>query len=391
MNIFEMKQNLYQIGQELASTDDKIAKAAASPADNAVDELKTLQNAKDSLQTRYNALNEQVKAKEAEDKAKLSHKAKPVDAKDRTKVAFGQLVRVAVHGKAPSSQIYQDLGASQPLADNTETNGGYFLPKTVSTNIITPPEETNPLRQLSTITNIPNLEVPILNYKIDGQSFINDTDTAQEIETAGDHVSFTRNKFKIMVPLSETVLLGSNADLSNYVMQELRNGLIAKERSVAFNPAPTADAEKHMSFYDASNNIKSISGSDMFETLMDAIDDIPEGFRDNVSIVMSQRDYHKMLLKLSNNSTTLYGVQPQDVLGYPVQFTDAAVKPIVGDFSFSHYNYDIPFFFDRDKNVQNGIWSFVLTAYMDHRIKLANAFRIVDTTSGTTSGTTAGK
>ncbi len=55
----------------------------------------------------------------------------------------------------------------------------------------------------------------------------------------------------------------------------------------------------------------------------------------------------------------------------------SAVDPIVGDFSYSHFNYDLPVTYERDKNVRTGIEDFVLTAYIDHQIKLKSAFRIV--------------
>ena len=252
------------------------------------------------------------------------------------------------------------------------------MPKTVSTNIISEPVENNPLRDISTVTQIPNLEIPRLSFTLDDDSFIEDTETAKEIEAKGDTVSFTRNKFKVMVGMSETVLLGSDANLTSYVEQGLQNGVTVKERSVAFNPNPTKDAEKHMSFYDASNNIKHVSGTDLYDAITNAVADLHEAYRENATIVMAYKDYLKIIKTLANGSATLYSAQPQSVLGKPVVFTDAAVKPIVGDFSYSHYNYDINTLYDQDKDIKTGINRFVVTAWMDHRIKLANAFRIAD-------------
>lgn len=93
---------------------------------------------------------------------------------------------------------------------------------------------------------------------------------------------------------------------------------------------------------------------------------------------MSYKDYLKIIKTLANGSTTLYAAQPSQVLGKPVVFTDAAVKPIVGDFSYSQYNYDINALYEQDKDVKTGINYFVVTAWMDHRIKLSNAFRIAE-------------
>jgi len=79
---------------------------------------------------------------------------------------------------------------------------------------------------------------------------------------------------------------------------------------------------------------------------------------------------------LANGSATLYSAQPEQVLGKPVVFCDAAVKPIVGDFRYSHFNYDPTVLYDRDKDVKTGVELFVLTAWLDHKIKLKSAFRI---------------
>ena len=86
----------------------------------------------------------------------------------------------------------------------------------------------------------------------------------------------------------------------------------------------------------------------------------------------------QIIKTLANGSNTLYGAQPSAVLGKPVVFTDAATKPVVGDFSYSQYNYDINTIYDQDKDVDTGIEKFVLTAWMDHQIKLSSAFRIAD-------------
>ena len=86
--------------------------------------------------------------------------------------AFAQLVRNTMAKEAVGADIYQALG------DNDTTGGNKFLPKTVSTDIISEPTETNPLRDISTVTQIPNLEIPRLAFSLDDDSFIQDTETA---------------------------------------------------------------------------------------------------------------------------------------------------------------------------------------------------------------------
>ena len=106
--------------------------------------------------------------------------------------------------------------------------------------------------------------------------FIQDTATANEMQAKGDTVSFTRNKFKVKVGISETVLLGSDANLTQYIEQGLRNGVTTKERSVAFAADPVSKpAEAHMSFYDKSTvNIKHVTGADLYEAITQAVADL---------------------------------------------------------------------------------------------------------------------
>ena len=136
-------------------------------------------------------------------------------------------------------------------------------------------------------------------------------------------------------------------------------------------------SEEHMSFYDKTVvNIKEVTGADMYEAITEAVADLHEDYRENAKIMMRFTDYLKIIKTLANGSATLYTAQPEQVLGKPVIFTDAAVTPVVGDFSYSHFNYDIGATYEQDKDVKTGINLFVVTAWFDHQIKLASAFRL---------------
>lgn len=372
MDYMSLEQNVYNIGEHLKNLDAEIADAAVSPAKDATEKVESLQKEKESVTVRFNALKKQLDEAKAKQKAKLRpiNKPKNLTEKDKRVNAFAQLIRKTMAKEAVGRDIYEALG------DNNNTGGENFLPKTVSANIITAPVEQNPLRDISTVTAISNLEIPRLTFTLGDDGFIQDTQTAKELKAKGDTVQFGRNKFKVEVGLSETVLLGSNANLDQYVTQALRNGVTVKERSVAFNPAPTKDAEKHMSFYDPSVGIQTTNGKDMWTAITNAIADLPEGYRENARVVMTYKDYLSMLRDLANGSATLFSAQPQQIVGKPVVFTDAATTPIVGDFSYSHYNYDPQTIYDRDKDVDTGINKFVVTAWFDHQIKLASAFRL---------------
>ena len=355
MNFYQIKKNTMDMADEAKQANEKLNEMLANPQVTTED-IKAQQKVVDAAQERYDVAKEQMDKAEAQEKLNL----KPVkekaqlSPKEKRDEAFATLVRNTMAKEAVGADIYQALG------DEDTTGGNKFLPKTVSTDIISEPVENNPLRDISTVTQIPNLEIPRLTFNL------------------GTTVQFTRNKFKVMVGMSETVLLGSDANLTAYVEQGLQNGVTVKERSVAFNPAPSKENEKHMSFYDPSNNIKTVNGADLYEAITNAVADLHEAYRENATIVMAYKDYLKIIRTLANGSATLYGAQPSQVLGKPVVFTDAAVKPIVGDFSYSQYNYDINTLYDQDKDVKTGINYFVVTAWMDHQIKLSSAFRIAD-------------
>ena len=87
-----------------------------------------------------------------------------------------------------------------------------------------------------------------------------------------------------------------------------------------------------------------------------------------------------MIKELVNQNATLFGAQPEQVLGIPVKFIDACEIPIIGDFRYSHYNYDLSMEYDSDKEILTGVRRFVVTAYVDHRITMKSAFRLIKVT-----------
>jgi hypothetical protein len=71
-------------------------------------------------------------------------------------------------------------------------------------------------------------------------------------------------------------------------------------------------------------------------------------------------------------------VQPSEVIGKPVFFSDAATTPIIGDFRYYHLNYDPEVIYDADKDVDKGEYIWVITAWIDQQFKLRSAFRLAN-------------
>ncbi|MBP3038069.1 phage major capsid protein [Bacillaceae bacterium Marseille-Q3522] len=372
--LFELKQNLATIGQQLKKVESELSQKAVDPKAT-MDEIKTLQQSKKDLQTRFEVIKEQHDTLDAEQRAKFAAQAQANalgisgenDPQQKITKAKAELIRSTMAKQAVSLEVYQALG------DNDTTGGNKFLPKTVSTDILVEPFVRNPLRELSTVTQIPNLEIPKLSFTLSDDGFIADTTTAKELEATGDVVSFGRYKFKVLAGLSETVINGSDANLVAYVDTALQSGVAAKEKKVAFATTPVT-GEEHMSFY--ASGVTEVSADNLYDAITDAIADLHEDYRENATIVMRFQDYKNIIKELANGSATLYMAQPEQILGKPVVFSDSAVNPVVGDFSYSHFNYDLSALYDRDKDVKTGIEQFVVTAWFDHQIKLKSAFRI---------------
>ena len=377
--LFELKQAMATIGQQLQKTEGELA-AKAMDTTASLEDIQTLQKSKEDLQARFNVIKDQHDTMEAEQKAKFAQQAEAAslglsnenDPKQKVVKAKAELIRATMRKQSVSTEVFQALG------DNDSTGGNKFLPKTVSNDILVEPSVKNPLRGNSAVTQITNLEIPKLNFTLDDDDFIADTETAKELKATGDVVTFGRHKFKVFAGISETVLNGSDANLVSYVDNALESGVAAKEKKVAFTTAPKT-GEEHMSFYGA--GVKEIKATNMFDAITDAIADLHEDYRENAKIFMRFLDYKNIIKELANGNASLYTAQPEQILGKPVVFCDSAVNPVVGDFSYSHFNYDLNALYDRDKDIKTGIEQFVVTAWFDHQIKLKSAFRIAKVTT----------
>lgn len=376
--LYELKQAMATIGQQLAKTENELAAKAMDPSAS-LDDIKAAQKSKADLQARFDVIKQQHDQLEKEQAEKFAqHKAGIAgieDPQQKVVAAKANLIRSTMRGKAIDNDVRAALG------DDSASGGGKFLPKTVSQDVILAPLATNPLRGHSTVTQITNLELPRLSFTLDDDDFIADMATAKELKAKGDTVAFTRNKFKVFAGVSETVINGSDANLVGHVENALKSGIAAKEKKVAFAASPKV-GEEHMSFYSTENAIAKVTGADMYKAIKNAIADLHEDYRENAKIIMTFKDYSDIIETLANGNATLYTAQPEQVLGKPVIFADAATKPIIGDLSYSHFNYDIGETFERDKDIKTGIEQFVVTAYFDHRIKLTSAFRIADVVPG---------
>ncbi|EQC1536946.1 phage major capsid protein [Clostridium botulinum] len=372
MELWKMKQNLTTLGAELRSLNNDIVEKTANPAVK-IEEIRSLKQNKSDIEERFNLLKVEIDRIETEQRDKIKQQ-NPVGVaqnnEERTMAAKAEFIRGSLVGGSISDETRNLLGA---IGQSASTGGEKILPTNMAKDLIHEPFTKNPLRDISMFTNEKGLVLPKIAYELDDDDFISDEETAKEIKLDGDQVEFGRHKFKVKARISDTVLHGTDSNLVPFVENALNSGLAAKEKKVSFTMSPKS-GEETLTFYKA--GVKEVTGADKYKAIKAALADLHEDYRENAKIVMRYADYLDIIETLANGSATLYEAPPEKVLGKPTQFCDSAVDPIVGDFQYSHFNYDGEIVYDSDKDVDKGEYLFVLTGWFDHKIKLKSAFRI---------------
>ncbi|MBS6025657.1 MAG: phage major capsid protein [Paeniclostridium sordellii] len=373
MNRFQLQQMFDGVKAQLKQENEKLSNMYMD-SNSTIESRSEQQKVVKDLEERFNGIKKQIEELDNKEAQKMKNKSLGNSENDIKINAKATLIRNVMEGKPVDNTVLNSLGDNSSMG-----NGGKILPSTMTTELLHEPMVKNQLRGHSALTNITNLEIPRITFSLDDDDFIEDGETAKELATSTDTVAFGRHKFKVFASISETVLRGTNTNLVQTVESALESGLAAKEKKVAFAKSPKS-GEEHMSFYSTQNAIKKIEGENKYKAIKKCLADLEDMYSDNAEIFMLRTDYYDIIEMLSNGTTSLYAAQPEQVLGAPVTFCDKAVDPVVGDFSFSHFNYDLDMLYDRDKNVKTGMEDFVLTAWFDHQIKLKSAFRIATVT-----------
>lgn len=371
-------------------------------------ELMDVQNNIEQLKLDIAKLDEQATAKLKEDSEMSDVK------KDNIIAMNAEVVRAALDGRPVDYTKFKNEGVEGNFTIDGGTHmtrGDKLLPANMSNDLIYEPFAKNQFRELSRFTSIMNLELPKISFDVaDGAgvagginnagagvpAFLStDSETAKEIKSTAALIKFERNKFKVFCAIPETVYRGEDVNLMEVVNAALQSGFAKKEKGMVLDKvvyaASTNDADAPVSFYaeigsaayGATANkkaIKEVEGKTMYDAIIEAICDLEEDYAQNAVLVMRKVDYFKMIKELVNQNATLFGAKPEEVLGIPVKFIDAATQPIVGDFKYSHYNYDLGMEYDSDKEILTGLRRFVVTAYVDHRITMKSAFRLIKVT-----------
>lgn len=379
-NRYLIMQNLEGVQAQLKAAVEHVDNLFSSPS-STIAERTEAENKVSDLKNRVVFYQNELKELDQEAAMKLEYqsknnKSKELSEKERVVKAKAELIRNTIAGKAQPKEVLNALGDGSTLG-----NGQKILPTTLMTELVTEPYAKNPLRGVSKITNITNLEVPKIAFTLDDDDFLtSDTETAKEMQASASVIAFKRNKFKVYADITETVLRGTDTNLIAHVENALRSGMAKKEKKIAFAETTSAPDTSFYNKTSGNYDIKAIEKASLYLAIKAALADLEDEYSDTAKIVMKKSDYFDMIEALANGNAALYQAQPETILGAPVIFCDLATKPVIGDFSYSQFNYDLDATYESDKNIKTGVTSFVLTAYLDHKILMKSAFRLATVT-----------
>lgn len=388
MTLFEMKENLFSLQNERKGIADWIAEKAADP-NVSMEEINAKKAKMDELTSRIDILQKAHDDEEAAQRTAMAVQkgsgAGMTEKDVRIKAKADAYRALATGTKADVEKAYTALGAI-PALDADLGNGSKLLPTNMQDEIIVEPVEDNPMRGIMRVSNIRGLEEPKLLFDLDGAyDDVTDKETAHEIELEGDTVPYGRHKVKVKAKISDTIVHGSDLNLVGEIENAIRAGLATNELNRMFATNPGSDYAG-MSFYSSANNVKAVTGETKQAAIAAALADLPMEFRRKATIVMSAADWFAMWGANLNQAGMFFEDRPLMLFGHKVVLVDDATEPVVGDFGYSRINYDIDTVMDVDKDVDAGIYKYVLTAWYDIKLRLKSAFRIARVASGNGAG-----
>lgn len=373
ITLFELQEKLATLSAAIQADAEWLVAKAADP-NVPMEDITAKEQHRAELESRKATLAKQAEMLEAQQRESV--KTKDVSPEQTIIKAKADFYRAVLNGNvADAKKAYTALGAI-PASDADLGYGDRLLPTNMSNELIVEPVVENPMRAIVRLSNITGLEEPKLSFDLDdAYNDVTDKQTANEIAMEGDTVIYSRHKVKVRAKVSDTVIHGTNTNLVTEIENALRSGLAANEMSRMFAASPASGYEA-MSFYSTANNITAVNGATKQKAIAAALADLPIAFRRNAKIVMSATDWFDMWGDNLNQSGMFFENRPLILFGKEVILVDDAVYPVVGDFSYARINYDIGATYDTDKDVDSGIYKFVLTAWYDIKLRLKSAFRL---------------
>lgn len=293
--------------------------------------------------------------------------------------ARGGLLRAMIMRATPDARVMAAL--SLPITTGSNPGNG-LLPVTVSTDLIGDIYGADEFLGEITVTGIKGLRLP----RATTTEKVNDAAVAAgaaatEHDIADDVITFGRFPGRDKVIIPGGVLRGTDTALDSYITEKLTELHQNRMLRRIFAAAPTGDY-RHMSVYDSTVGVKSVSGSTTYDAICAALAALPVSARRAAKVAMTPTAYFAMVKELSNGAAALFGAPEQAMLGFSVVLSDYASKILVGDLKVIHVNYDDALAIKSDEDIDLDVTKVVISSDYDVHVTDANRLRIATVGGG---------
>lgn len=295
------------------------------------------------------------------------------------RAAMGGFFRSAMTGAALTAGAMAAL--SVPVSTGANPGNG-LLPITVSNQLITDLYGDEGFLAEITHSQIKGLRLPRARTTVTKTTAVTEAGadpTGHSFED--DTILFGRFPGRDMIEVPGAVMRGTDTELYGYVEAKLQE--IHRDRVLRRMHATDATGNfKHMSVYDATVGIKTVSGETMYMAICTALADLPASIRRVARVAMQPMAYFSMIKELSNGAATLFGKPEDAMLGFKVVLDDYAAQPIVGDLKTIRVNYDDALSLKSDEDIKKDVITMVINGDYDIQIEDANRLRLVSVAGG---------
>ena len=262
--------------------------------------------------------------------------------------------------------------------------GNGVLPIEVSRSLITDIYGEDRFLSALTHTQIKGLRMPAVTASPAADAVREaDGSTAAGATTLTDAViNFARYPGREKISEPSAILRGTETDLDAYITGRLQYDHRINMRKRIFAASSTTGDLAHMSVYTTGSGnpgLTVVEGADVLNAVQLAIAALPDGVRENASVVMPYESWMALIQTLANGATTLFGKPTEEILGFKVitcDYVDADAGILVGDLSTIHVNYDDPLWLKTDEDIDLDMTKIVVGYDYDIRIEDKNRLRL---------------
>lgn len=387
----QIKRELRELQEEMSVQRSKaIEFASSNDAENAIKAEKEIE----ALERNINILQAEVTRREKAAEAPAVVRA--MDPKERENEVVRSFVSMVAN---PMDRSMQEKYLEQRNDFyGTINDGAKVMPPRMIQNILQKARLLNPIRQIATITNIPNLIVPTWDGQKEVIGWVAEGASAVPVKSTPGQIKFVSNDFRVKSYISNSMLAGALDGVVNEIEADFAEGLAYTELHSIFGKHEGFEymslSEQIKAFgqteetkeYALAEEDKGNAGK-VFATMSAALYDLADMHRMNATLVMSGPTYAEYVLGMNddgkNNIAVVESVlrsQAETFLGHRIVLCSMVPKGqiFIGDFSRLHINLHNSITMKSDQDIDKDLQLFVLSGSMDIRIKDVEAFRKIE-------------